>query len=179
MHSSVRCERNTCTDKLGQFLSIGDYVMDMSFTVTRGRVRPPGRCYKLTYNPVKLAKPHAFYKRIGPREELLLNSSYRIPLWLTIRIVQQIIQRIHIEHSPCAEAESARWQHTLNDSIIQLLTHQVGIPEAGRPTGLSQLVKEGRMGSAEKPAAVCSHRQTGRSAAAHSSPAASAPGGSS
>ena len=136
MHLSERSERS-CTDSQGQCLNKGDYVMDTSFTVTRGgRIKPPGRCYMLTYNPVKLSKPHGFYRRIAPREELLLNRLGGTPVWLVARIVHGILKRIEIEHPTCAAEESDKWRHMLNDTIIQLITHREarniwGSPAAG------------------------------------------------
>jgi hypothetical protein len=125
MKCSARSVLHSCRDVSGQCLNSGDYVMDMSFTVTRGRVKPPGRCYRLFFNPIKLPKPHSFYRRIAPREELLLNSLQGTPVWLVARLAHHIIDRIGIEQPACAAQESEKWQHTLNDAIIQLVTHRV------------------------------------------------------
>lgn len=114
MKCSARSEQHSCRDVLGQCLNSGDYVITDC-------------CYKLGFNPVKLPIPHIFYRRIAPREELLLNHlGIRIPVWLAARVVHQILIRIQIEQPACAAEVSEKWHHKLNDAIISMITHRAG-----------------------------------------------------
>ena len=129
MKSSVRSGGTSCTDMFGQCLNCGDYVMNMCFTIAKGRIKPPGRCYKLSSDP-KLREPRNHLnhlKRIAPREELLLNHlGISTPAWLAARIIHQILARIQIEQPACAAEESEKWRHQLNDAVVSIITHRAG-----------------------------------------------------